>query len=111
MVTGRERLEQGAGGREAGGEAEAVLAAFERSEVALEREARRVMRARVLVALILAERLLGVCRGLVDRHHHRAGGGIGILPGVDRAGSESGVGRQGRVAAHHSPPAMNWSMS
>src|SRR5206468_3182178 len=83
----------------------------ERGQVPLQGEARGVVRAGVLVALVMAERLLRIGRGLIDRHDDRAGGGVGLLPGVDGAGAEAGLGTQRRFAAHHSPPAMNCSMS
>ena len=54
--------------------ANAARAAFDRRDVALERRARRVLRARVLEALVPAERLLHVGRGLIDRRDDRAGG-------------------------------------
>jgi hypothetical protein len=44
-----------------------VLCAFERCEAGLERRAGRVSRARVVVALVLADRVLNVRRRLVDR--------------------------------------------
>ena len=44
--------------------------------------------ARVLEALVHARALLGVGRGGVDRRHHRAGGRVGRLAGVDGAGGE-----------------------
>ena len=46
------------------------------------------LRARIFVALVHARALLHVGRGRVDRHHHRAGGRIGLLPGMDAAGGE-----------------------
>ncbi len=61
------------------------VAALERRQVRLEREAGRVVRARVLEALVLARARLRVGRGQEDRRHHRAGGRIGRLAGVDRA--------------------------
>src|SRR5262249_16355665 len=66
-------------------EGEPVLGALERGEAELERLARRVGGARVVVALVLANRLLDVGGGLVDRDDHRAGGRIRLLPLVDGA--------------------------
>ncbi len=54
----------------------------------LERVARRVRDARVVVALVLADRLLHVGRGLVDRRDDRAGRRVGLLAGVDGSGLE-----------------------
>ncbi len=51
--------------------------------------ARRVLRARVLVALVHAGALLRVSRGRVDRRHHGAGRRVRRLPAVDGAGGES----------------------
>jgi len=73
---------------EPGGEGDAVLGALERRQAGLERTAGRIRGARVVVALVLADRVLEVGRGLVDRHCQRAGRGIGLLPSVDRAGLE-----------------------
>src|SRR3546814_2284739 len=41
-------------------------------------------------SLVHAWAFLNVGRGRVDRCHDRAGGRVGLLPGVDRAGLESG---------------------
>src|SRR5262249_20066088 len=48
------------------------------------REARQVVRARVLVPLVVARPGLRVRRRQVYRRHHRAGRRIGRLAGVDR---------------------------
>ena len=76
--------------------ANAALPAFDRREVGLERQARRVLRARVLEALVLAERVLHVGRGLIDRRDDRAGRGVGLLAGVQADRGESRV----RVELH-----------
>ena len=78
----------GADRRHARGEREAGLAALDRGDVGLERRARRVLRARVLVSLVPAELLLHVGRGLEDRRDDGAGGRIGLLAGVDADGGE-----------------------
>src|SRR5262249_49978109 len=111
VVAGRQRLEQCVGGSKPRREADPVPPALEGSQVALERESGRVVGAGVLVALVPPERLLGVGRGLIDRHHNGAGGGIGLLAGVDCPGAEPRALRERGVAAHHSLAAMNWSMS
>ena len=72
--------------------ASAALAALQRRQAGLQRRARRVAAARVLVALVLARRLLGVGRGRVDRHDRRAGGGVGVLAGVDGPRGEAALG-------------------
>ena len=72
----------------------------------LERRARRVRDARVVVALVLADRLLHVGRGLVDRRDDRAGRRVGLLA---RRGSrasrtpwpESYPGSELELAADH----------
>ena len=48
----------------------------------LERRARRVLRARVLVALVPAELFLDVGGRLIDRRDDRAGRRVGLLAGV-----------------------------
>ena len=73
VAAGVDQLEQRAGRRHAGGEREAVRAAFEIGDAALPRAARRVVRARIVVALVHARARLRVGRGRVDRRHHRAG--------------------------------------
>ena len=59
----------------------------------LERVPGRVGDARVVVALVLADRVLDVRRRLVDRRDDRAGRGIRLLADVDRAGLEVHAGR------------------
>ena len=66
-------------------ERDAVLCALERGEAELQRRARGVGDARVVVALVLADRLLDVRGGLVDRDRHGAGRRIRLLSVVDRA--------------------------
>ena len=53
--------------------------------------------AAVVEALVHARRLLCVGAGGVDRRHHRAGGRVGRLAGVDRARGESQTARSARV--------------
>src|SRR5439155_1028363 len=86
VVPGREGHEERGGRGEPGAETQPVLPALERRQVRLERLARAVVGAGVLVALVAAERFLGVGRGLVDRDHDRPGRGIGLLAGMDGAG-------------------------
>ena len=69
-------------------ERDPVLGALERREAELQRSPRRVGDARVVVALVLADRVLDERRRLVDRHRDRARGGIRVLSLVDRAGLE-----------------------
>ena len=73
---------------EARRERDAVVGALERREALLQRRPRRVRDARVVVALVHADRLLHVRRRLVDRRRHRARRRIGLLAVVDRAGLE-----------------------
>ena len=83
-----QHVEHGRARREAGGEGEARRAAFEIRDAALEGHAGRVLRAGVVVALVDAGALLRIGRGGVDRHHHRARGGIRRLACMDAAGGE-----------------------
>ena len=92
-------VEHGRDRGQPGGEGEAGRAAFEIGDAALEGHAGRVLRARVFVALVDARALLRVGRGGVDRHHHRAGGRVGLLAGMDAAGGE---GELVRVSIHRS---------
>ena len=62
-----------------------MLGRLERGERGLERLPRRVRDARVVVALVLADRVLDVRRRLVDRRDDRAGRGIRLLADVDCA--------------------------
>ena len=68
-----------------GAERDAVLRVLEARERVLERGARGVRDARVVVALVHADGLLHVRRRLVDRRDDRAGRRVGLLPDVDRA--------------------------
>ncbi len=83
VVARLEARGDGADGGHAGGKREAGAPGLEGGDVGLERRARRVLRARVFVALVLAERILDVGRRLVDRRDDGAGGRVGLLPGVD----------------------------
>ena len=84
-----EGAEEGVLGREAAREREAVLGPFERREAGLERGARRVARARVLVPEVLTDGRLRERRRQRDRRDDRAAGGVGLLAGMDRAGLEA----------------------
>jgi hypothetical protein len=75
----------------AAGEREAVATALERGDVALQRLARRIFAARVLVPLVLAERVLHIRRRQINRRHDRAGERLRALAGVDRPRREAGV--------------------
>ena len=72
-------------------EGEAVAPPLERGDVALERLAGGILAARVLVALVLAEPVLHVGGGEVDRRHDRAGERLGPLAGVDGPRGEPGL--------------------
>src|SRR5829696_6511897 len=100
-----ERIEQRRGRGEPGAEGEAGLAALEVGDAALEGHAGRVLRARILVALVDARALLRVGRGGVDRHHHGAGGRIRLLPGMDAAGVEGEL-----VLLDHRSRTRKWLM-
>ena len=73
-------------------EREAVARPFERGDVPLQRLPRGILAPGVLVALVLTQRVLDVGRRLVDRRHDGAGRRIGLLAGVDRAGTEASAG-------------------
>src|SRR5690606_35876082 len=90
VVAGAERLEEGVGGGDAGGEGDAVGGPLERGEVALEGRPRGVRDAGVLVAVVDAGGLLDVRAREVDRRHDGAGGGVRVLAGVDGARAEAG---------------------
>jgi hypothetical protein len=61
---------------------------LERSHIPLERLARRILSARVLVALVTANTLLCVRGGQVHGRHDRARQRVGTLTGMHRAGAE-----------------------
>ena len=63
--------------------ANAAVPRFDRRDVALERHARRVLRAPVFEPLVLPEALLHVGRGLIDRRDDGAGRRIGLLAGMN----------------------------
>ena len=84
---------------EPGRERVAVGGALERGEALLERRPRGVGDPRVVVALVHADRVLHVRRGLVDRGRERPRRGIRLLPDVDRAGLELHVADATRVAS------------
>ena len=65
------------------------LPLLQRGEVRLQRRARRVLRARVLVALVPPELGLHVGRGLVDRDRDGAGVRLRLLAGVDAIGGKT----------------------
>src|SRR4029077_9961006 len=83
-----EALERGRDRRKAGGKGERGAASFEIGDAALERHARRVLGAGIVVTLIHAGALLHVRGGGVDRNHDGAGGGIGLLPRMNTARGE-----------------------
>jgi hypothetical protein len=97
-----EQLEHGRDRRQARGEGVRLRAAFQVGDTALEREPGRVVRTAVVEALVHARALLHEGRGRVDRRHDRAGGRVGRLAGMDRAGGESvlAAGLSGCLLAH-----------
>ena len=97
-----EAFERRRNGRKAGREGESRAAAFEIGDAALERHARGVLGARVVVALVHARALLHVSRRGVDRHHDGAGGRVGLLPRVDAAGGEVELVRSGHSSLTYS---------
>jgi hypothetical protein len=100
MVTRAQQVEDGIGGRAARGKGDAMLAILDRSDAGLERVTGRVLRPRILVALVDAGARLHVGRGLEDGRHDGAGRRIGLLPGMDGEcvfvhGQSCGFGRFG----------------
>ena len=98
VVTGLERAQDRVLGRETARERETVPRTFERRDARLHRGARGIAAARVLVAAVLAYRLLHERRGQTDRRHDRAGVRVGILARVDRARLETVAHADVRVA-------------
>jgi hypothetical protein len=88
MRAGVERIEHRCHAGEPGGESESARAAFEAGDASLQRRAGRIAAARVIVALVHAGARLHVGRRRIDRRHDRAGRGVGLLPGVNRARGE-----------------------
>src|SRR6185437_3228495 len=84
-----EEFEHGRGGRHAGGEGEAAGAALEIGDAALVGHARRILRARILVALVHARTRLDIGRCRIDRRHDSAGCRVGLLASVDAARREA----------------------
>ena len=76
-----------------------MLCPFEGCQISLQRVASGIAGTGVFEALVLTELLLDVGRGLEDRRHDGASGGIGLLARVDGAGrnveSEIVVGNVG----------------
>ncbi len=92
------RAQKGVLGSQAGGEGEPACTTLERGQALLERCARGIATARVLVAPAQAPHsVLGIRRDLVDRGNDRAGLGVGLLARVNRARLEAGLipGRHG----------------
>ena len=88
MIAGPQQRHHRVDGRHAGGEAVAEAPAFERRQIPLARQPRRVLRARVLEAFVLAYAYLRVGRSLIDRHADGAGRRVRFLSGVNGDGRE-----------------------
>ena len=91
VVAGLEQLQHGVERGEARAEGKSVGGAFQAGHVSLQRLTGGVLGPGVLVAPVLADTLLDVGGGLVDRGHHGPGQGLGDLAGMDRAGGEAVV--------------------
>ena len=96
-----QKLEQRGARGHAGGKREPCGTAFEVRHRRLQRVARGVARARVLVALVHAGTGLHVSGGRIDRRHHRSGQRVGVLAAMDDAGGEA---LPGTVVAHSNLP-------
>src|SRR5207237_5340481 len=117
------QLHDGGRRRHARRKGQPVGPAFERGDALFEGGAGRVSGARILVAAMFADRLLGEGRRLVDRDHHRASRRVGLLAGVKGAGGKPrhalAAHRDGRVWAMNSsrssrvmmPTGRSWSMT
>ena len=68
--------------------AQSARAAFQIGDAFFVSQPGRIDRARVIVAFVLARTFLHICRRCVNRRHDRAGGRIGFLAGVNRAGGK-----------------------
>ncbi len=86
--TGVEQFQHGGNRRQPGGERERLGAAFQVGHAAFQGEARRVVGAPVVEALVNAGAVLQVGGVGVDRRHQRPGGRVRGLPGMDHAGGE-----------------------
>ena len=95
VIAGGQQVRDRIGRGHARRECERPRAVLERGETGLERGARRIAGARVLVALVLADGFLRECRGLEDRNGHGSGGRIRLLPRVDRERVEARLTRRG----------------
>ena len=93
-----------------------VLGVLQRGEALLERGSRRVRDARVVVALVHADRLLRERGGLVDRRRQRARRRVGLLAGMDRARLELHRAHRSPGSAHdplepdHAPQAIEGAL-
>src|SRR6266540_3667528 len=72
VIARRQQFYHGVERRQPGAERESVQAALQRGHVALERLARGIAGAGILVALVTPQSLLDIGGGLVDGRHHRA---------------------------------------
>src|SRR5580704_6203254 len=89
MVAGAQQPKHGIDRGHSRGEDVGGLSAFQASDATLEGAAVRVCCARVVVAFILAQLLLHVCRGLKNRRDDSARSRFRLLSNVDRVGGES----------------------
>ncbi len=94
------------GGRRAhtGGKGEAVFGRLQTCERRLERRARRIVGPRVVVPFMNAGRALRVSAGLKDRNSDRAGGGFGLLSGMDGTRGELHEVPAALLSCHQSCP-------
>ena len=89
VVAGLQHADDGVDRSHAAGEDSGGDSAFERGEIFLKPGARGIRHARVLVSFVLADALLDVSGGRIDRNRDRAGEWIGFLSGVDGAGGKT----------------------
>jgi hypothetical protein len=94
VIAGLQQGHDRAGRGHAGREGEPLFATLDCRHIGFQGAARRVLRARILVSLVFAERLLHVGGRLVDGDDDGARRGVGLLPGVDAEGVEASVAAQ-----------------
>ena len=89
MIADSSRVKHRVDRGHARGKGERGRAALDGREIGFERHPRRILRASVFETLVLAEPLLDVGGGLINRRDDGAGGRIGFLTGVNANGAES----------------------
>ncbi len=89
MVARAQQAKDRVNSRHAGRKNISAVAAFQLGNGAFESFAVRVIGARVIVPFVLAQFLIDVRGGLIDRCDDGSGGGIGLLPDMNGVCSET----------------------